>query len=148
MLTANTHERIRRRLENLHHLAKSSLVSGRRTAFYVYSIKKDNEMAIFQRLKLSHWLRAHSSNLMGETCKSAAPKSVVVLFSFTTKSHIFIFTILIDGYNDFKNSFYCQLYSIPSSEGISERLFPDLEKSSNWLPLISVLSLLCLSNFP
>lgn len=142
--------RISRRLENLHHLAKSSLVSGRHTTLYVYSIKKDNEMAIFQRLKLSHWLRAHSSKFMGETFKSATPNSF--FFSFITKSQIFIFTILIYGYNDislwvcfFSNSFYYQLYSIPSSEGISERLFPDLEKSSNWLPLILVPSLLCLS---
>lgn len=46
----------------------------------------------------------------------------------------------------FPNSFYYQLYSTPSSEGTSERLFfSNLEKSSNWLPLISVPSLLCLS---
>lgn len=144
--------RISKRLENLHHLAKSSLVSGRHTTFDVYSIKKDNEMAIFQRLKLCHWLRAHFSNLMGETFKSATPNSSI-FFSFTTKSQIFILAILIYGRNDiflwvfFPNSFYYQLYSTPSSEGTSERLFffSNLEKSSNWLPLISVPSLLCLS---
>lgn len=54
-----------RRLEDLHHLAKSSLVSGRHTKFDVYSIKEDNETVIFQRFKLSHWLRGHPSNLMG-----------------------------------------------------------------------------------
>lgn len=82
-----------RRLENLHHLAKSSLVSGRHTKFDVYSIKEDNETVIFQRFKLSHWLRRHPSNLMAENCKSAVA-----------------------------NSFHYQLYSTLSSEGISVRL--------------------------
>lgn len=100
-----------RRLENLHHLAKSSLVSGRHTKFDVYSIKEDNETVIFQRFKLTHWLRGHPSNLMGENFKSAV-----------------------------SNSFYYQLYSILSSEGMYVRLCVwanDLEKNSNWLPLIT-----------
>lgn len=86
--------RISRSLENSHHLAKSSLVSGRHTKFDVHSIKEDNKKAIFQRLKLSHWLRAHPSNLMEETFKFSVP-----------------------------NGFHYQLYSTPSSEGISERQF-------------------------
>lgn len=106
-----------RRLENLHHLAKSSLVSGTHTKFDVYSIKEDNETVIFQRFKLTHWLRGHPSNLMGENFKSAV-----------------------------SNSFYCQLYSILSSEGMYVRLCVwvyDLEKNSNWLPLITKKLSLC-----
>lgn len=92
----------------MHPLAEPSLVFRRHVKFDVYSIKESNEMAIFQRFKLSHWLRAHRSNLTAETFKSAIP-----------------------------NSFHYQLYST-SSQGMSMRLFFNLEeKNSNWLPLIS-----------
>lgn len=78
----------------MHHLAKSSLVSGRHSKFAAYSIKEDNEMVTFQRFELSHWLRGHPPNLMGETLKSAV-----------------------------SNGFHYQLYSTLSSEGITVRLF-------------------------
>lgn len=77
-------------------------MSARHTKFDVNSIKEDNETTIFQRFKLSHWLRAHPSNLMEENFTSTVP-----------------------------NSFHYELYSTSSSEGISVRLFFDLEKNSN-----------------